>query len=105
MFAAENDACFARFASTLPAELGEESLRAERGDAEAISIITSAYQDFRDLFESELAAQNPDAYNEFIESVASGDIRSASALVDEFFNTKTLANSPVIDDELDAQFV
>ena len=104
MFNAENDACFTHFIDTLPEDMRAECDRAKDGDHAAILAIGDAYHEFRDLFESTLAAQNPDAYNEFIESVASGDVDSANAIVSDFTRMRSIADSPVIDDELDAQF-
>lgn len=105
MFNAENDACFAHFIDTLPEEMRAECARATAGDHAAILAISDAYHEFRDNFESALAEQNPDAYNEFIEAVASGDAESASAVVTDFINTRPTADVPMIDDELDAQFI
>lgn len=105
MFAAENDACFVHFIDTLPDQLREEVTRAENGDKDAILALSDAYHEYRDRFESDLAQNNPEAYNDFIEAVTIGNIEKASALVDDFHQTRNLANLPVIDDELDAQFI
>jgi hypothetical protein len=105
MFAAENDACFAHFIDTLPLELHDDRERAESGDKDAILTLSTLYHDFRDAFEGELGQNNPDSYAEFIESVAAGDISAASQIVHDFYKSKELADSAVIDDELDTQYI
>ncbi|HXK38278.1 MAG TPA: hypothetical protein VJ579_04400 [Candidatus Paceibacterota bacterium] len=105
MFRAENDACFAYFVDSLPEAQQAERERAIQGDKDAMLSLTTHYHEFRDAFESELAQSNPDLYSDFIESVAMGDLYAASQIVHDFYKKKELANSAVIDDELDAQYI
>lgn len=86
MWTAENNACFPHFLNYANDEFPGLLFDAQNGDINSINYIALKYDEYRNNLEANLMDYAPQIYEQFIESVRSGDSDQSVQFMNEFVN-------------------